>query len=100
MAAAGAPASDAQVAGNPSGSHIGNLYPFAQQQADRAPVELSFLRAEFRDLRQWQKRARAKVLEHLLYDAPHEFNAEMQAEAWQWLHRWLSFKSMDRVEAR
>jgi dienelactone hydrolase len=24
-----------------------------------------------------------------LYDAPHEFNAAMQAEAWDWLKRWL-----------
>ena len=24
-----------------------------------------------------------------LYDAPHEFNAEMQAEAWDWLRAWL-----------
>src|ERR1051325_1750640 len=24
-----------------------------------------------------------------LYDTPHEFNSEMQAEAWQWLERWL-----------
>lgn len=24
-----------------------------------------------------------------LYDAPHEFNLEMQAEAWAWLKRWL-----------
>lgn len=23
-----------------------------------------------------------------LYDAPHEFNLEMQAEAWKWLKRW------------
>jgi hypothetical protein len=24
-----------------------------------------------------------------LYDAPHEFNLEMQAEAWEWLGRWI-----------
>jgi dienelactone hydrolase len=24
-----------------------------------------------------------------LYDTPHEFNAEMQAEAWEWLKRWV-----------
>ncbi|MBI2949741.1 MAG: dienelactone hydrolase family protein [Verrucomicrobia bacterium] len=24
-----------------------------------------------------------------LYDTPHEFNAEMQAEAWEWLRRWV-----------
>jgi dienelactone hydrolase len=25
-----------------------------------------------------------------LYDTPHEFNADMQAEAWAWLRKWLS----------
>ena len=24
-----------------------------------------------------------------LYDTPHEFNAEMQAEAWDWLRKWI-----------
>jgi dienelactone hydrolase len=24
-----------------------------------------------------------------LYDGPHEFNAEMQSEAWEWLRRWI-----------
>jgi len=24
-----------------------------------------------------------------LYDAPHEFNVDMQAEAWEWLRRWV-----------
>jgi hypothetical protein len=24
-----------------------------------------------------------------LYDTPHEFNAEMQIEAWEWLKRWV-----------
>ncbi len=24
-----------------------------------------------------------------LYDTPHEFNVEMQAEAWEWLERWI-----------
>ena len=24
-----------------------------------------------------------------LYDAPHEFNLEMQAAAWEWLKRWV-----------
>jgi dienelactone hydrolase len=51
-------------------SHIGSLYPFVQQQADRSPLELSYLRPEFRDLEPWQTRARAKVLEHLFYTPP------------------------------
>jgi dienelactone hydrolase len=53
-----------------TGSHIGSLYPFVQKQADQSPVELSFLRPEFRDLKQWQKRARAKVFEHMFYAPP------------------------------
>jgi dienelactone hydrolase len=35
---------------------------------------------------------KAKVPEKLclrMYDTPHEFNAEMQAEAWVWLKRWV-----------
>ncbi len=69
LAAAGgsirAAAEEVQVEG--SGAHIGSLYPFAQKQADRAPIELSFLRPEFHDLKQWQPRARVKVFEHLFY---------------------------------
>ena len=52
------------------GSHIGSLYPFVQQQADRSGLELSFLRPEFRDLPAWQNRARTTVLEHLFYAPP------------------------------
>jgi dienelactone hydrolase len=52
------------------GPHIGSLYPFVQQQADRSTLELSFLRPEFRDLAAWQTRARAMVLERLFYDPP------------------------------
>src|SRR5262249_35844396 len=54
----------------PTGSHIGNLYPFVQQQADQSPLELSFLRPEFTNLKRWQPRARAKVFEFLLYAPP------------------------------
>src|SRR5262249_40093735 len=50
----------------PDESHLGNLYPFVQKCADSSPVALSFLRNEFRSLRQWQPRARACVLERLL----------------------------------
>src|SRR5262249_50860784 len=54
----------------PTGSHIGNLYPFVRQQADQSPLELSFLRPEFTNLTRWQPRARAKVFEFLLYAPP------------------------------
>lgn len=67
LAAAGAPVGNAQSTANPAGSHIGNLYPFVRQQADRSRMELSFLPPEFRNLRSWQQRARAKVFEHLFY---------------------------------
>jgi len=53
-----------------AGSHVGNLCEFIQKQADRAPMELSFLRPEFRDLADWKKRARAKVFEHMFYTPP------------------------------
>jgi dienelactone hydrolase len=53
-----------------TGSHVGNLYPFAQAQADRSDLSLSFLRAEFTRLAEWQPTARAKVLELLHYDPP------------------------------
>ena len=47
--------------------HIGSLYPFVQQQADRSPLELSFLHTRFEQLAPWQKTARARVLECLCY---------------------------------
>jgi dienelactone hydrolase len=53
-----------------TGSHIGSLYPFVQKQADRSPVGMSFLRPDFRDLKQWQRNARARVFEHMFYAPP------------------------------
>jgi dienelactone hydrolase len=47
--------------------HIGNLYAFVQQQADRSRLELSFLQPRFTDLPSWQTTARARVFDHLLY---------------------------------
>ena len=52
------------------GAHIGNLYPFVQGQADQSPLTLSFLRPEFKSLKQWQGRARTKVFELLSYAPP------------------------------
>jgi dienelactone hydrolase len=49
------------------GSDIGSLYPFVQQQADRSPLELSFLQDRFTDLPAWQSTARKTVLDHLFY---------------------------------
>jgi dienelactone hydrolase len=56
--------------GTSSGSDIGSLYPFVQKQADRSPLELSFLRDTFTDLAAWQSTARATVLQHLSYAPP------------------------------
>ena len=53
-----------------TGSHIGNLYPFVQQQADRSPLELSFLRQEFRSLKAWQEKARALGVGSFVLSAP------------------------------
>jgi dienelactone hydrolase len=50
--------------------HIGNLYPFVQRLADRSPLALSFLRPEFKSLKQWQARARAELFELLSYAPP------------------------------
>ena len=47
---------------NTTASHIGNLYEFVQKQADRSPLELSFLQSRFTDLKGWQPGARAKVV--------------------------------------
>ena len=70
MAAAPLAAAQENASSAKTGSHIGNLYPFVQKQADRAPLELSFLRPEFRDLKRWQKRARPKIFEHMFYAPP------------------------------
>jgi dienelactone hydrolase len=60
--------SSAPVAGpGPDESHLGNLYPFVQRQADSSPLALSFLRPEFRSLKKWQSRARDRVFEALMY---------------------------------
>ena len=53
-----------------SAAHVGSLYPFIQKQADRSPLELSFLRPEFKSLERWQLRARARVFDHLFYAPP------------------------------
>ena len=56
--------------GTATGSHIGSLYPFVQGQADRSPLELSFLRPEFRSLQEWQPVARRRIFDHLFYAPP------------------------------
>lgn len=59
-----------QATASPDSPHIGNLYPFVQKQADRSPLELSFLQSRYQNLAAWQKLARARVLECLSYSPP------------------------------
>jgi dienelactone hydrolase len=51
----------------PAGSQLGSLYPPIQAIADASPLELSYLRPQFRDLAAWQKIAREKLLDLLQY---------------------------------
>lgn len=37
----------------------------------------------------YEKAGIPEKLSTLLYDTPHEFNLEMQGEAWKWLRRWV-----------
>jgi hypothetical protein len=52
--------------------------------------DLDGVRASFDKLRACYKKAgAAEKFRARLYDTPHEFNADMQAEAWDWLQKWL-----------
>ena len=55
---------------DPAGSQLGNLYPPIQAMADASPLELSFLRPEFRDHQRWQGLAREKLFDLLHYQPP------------------------------
>jgi dienelactone hydrolase len=65
-AAAGEPAREA---GRAAGSDIGSLFPFVQGQAVRGEFPLSYLCPEFRDVQEWKRRARGRLLD-LLHYAP------------------------------
>jgi dienelactone hydrolase len=54
------------------------LFPTAAIEAAFAKIAKCYQKAGSPD------RQRCK-----LFDVPHEFNAEMQAEAWDWLRRWV-----------
>src|SRR5437867_2696646 len=78
------------------GPHIGNLYPLAQQLADRSPLELSFLRSEFKNLGQWQRNARMKVFEHLFYAPPTvapEAQVIRRTEKSDYIEEYLTFRT-------
>jgi dienelactone hydrolase len=52
--------------------------------------DLDGVRACFDKLRAGYKKAGvAEKFRARLYDTPHEFDAEMQSEAWDWLQKWL-----------
>jgi dienelactone hydrolase len=61
-----------EPAGGPAkmGSDVGSLYPFIRSQAIHGEFPLSYLRAEFRDVADWKRRARGKLLELLHYAPP------------------------------
>jgi dienelactone hydrolase len=53
--------------------------------------DLSGVEAAFKKLSAcYRKAGLADKFRGSLYDAPHEFNAAMQDEAWTWLRRWLA----------
>ena len=51
----------------PDVPHLGTLYPPIQQIGDKSPLDLSFLRPEFKDLARWQTLARKRVFELMSY---------------------------------
>jgi hypothetical protein len=54
------------------------LFPMEGVDAAFTKIDRSFRKAGVPD----RQRCR-------LYDAPHQFNVAMQAEAWEWIRRWL-----------
>jgi dienelactone hydrolase len=55
-----------------------------------ALFELNGVHASFDKLNAcYRKAGIPEKLRTLLYDTPHEFNGEMQAEAWEWLRMWV-----------
>ena len=57
---------------------LGTLYPTVQELADSSPLELSFLKPEFRNLAAYQQRARKQLIELLHYrPAPLPLNAKV-----------------------
>ena len=80
----------------PGSPHIGNLYPFVQKQADRSPLELSFLRSQFRDLKSWQEVARARVLDRLCYSpaaAPPAAEVIRRTDRGDYIEEYLTFQT-------
>jgi dienelactone hydrolase len=53
-----------------SGSEVGSLFSFIQAQAVHGEFPLSFLRDEFRGVKPWKRKARARLLDLLHYAPP------------------------------
>ena len=86
----------ASAAATQTGSHIGNLYPFVQKQADRSTFELSFLQSRFRQLEPWQKTARARVFQHLFYappSAPPNAEVVRREDRGDYIQEYLTFQT-------
>ena len=71
IGAAGVPGTSVPAAAQSewAGADSGSLFPFIASQPPAVP-ELSWLRPEFRDLRAWKRRARARLLSLLHYAPP------------------------------
>ena len=54
------------------------LFPSDAMNASFAIIEQCYAKAESREKQQCR-----------LFDAPHEFNSAMQAQAWEWVKRWI-----------
>src|SRR5205085_6420505 len=51
----------------PTGSDVGSLFPFIEEQVVKGEPPLSYLRPEFQDPAAWKRQARGKLLELLHY---------------------------------
>jgi dienelactone hydrolase len=70
LAAAPAAAKPPELPAPKTGSDVGSLFPFIQSQAVQKDFPLSYLRDEFKELPEWKKQARGKLLELLHYAPP------------------------------
>src|SRR5262245_2914517 len=57
-------------AAEPTGSDVGSLFPFIESQTQKVQFPLSYLQDEFKDLAEWKRQARGKLLELLHYAPP------------------------------
>ena len=77
-------------------SQLGTLYPTIQAFADASPLDLSFLRPEFHNHAQWQRLARAKVLDLLHYSparVPPEAHVHARKERDGFIEEQLTFRT-------